>query len=184
MPFPALMKSLYLTTAALALNLAAPCPAALADEEQQLTWTHLQGECDQWMEAGKYREAQAACKRAVSLGQSLEPGLFMDTSLYQLALAYLREARYPEAEATARRLLAVREEEFGPEHPMTASGLNLLAAVYRKQGKMAEAQPVDARFRTIQESCGKQLEDESKEQIAAGAAADPCNPVALPDFLR
>jgi hypothetical protein len=178
------MTLLRLNAAALALALAAPCPIAFADEDQQLAWTRLQGECDRWMEAGKYREAQAACQRAAGLGQTLEPGLFMDTSLYQLALAYLRQDRYRETEATLRRLLEAREAEFGPEHPLTASGLNLLAAVYRKQGKIADAQPVEARFRAIQEGCGKQLEDESKEQIAAGAAADPCNPVPLPDFMR
>jgi Tetratricopeptide repeat len=35
-----------------------------------------------------------------------------------------QEARYTEAEAVARRALAIREKTLGPEHPKTAESAN------------------------------------------------------------
>ncbi len=170
--------------AALILTLAAACSRARADEEQLAAWTQLQGGCDQWLGEGKYREAVAACEKAAAVGERLEPGLFFDTSMNNLVLALLRQERYPEAEQTIRRLLESRSKEFGPEHPLTASGMNLLAALYRKTGRVAEAKLLEAQYQRIQEDCGGQLDDDAKEQISAGSTGNPCDPWPVPDFMR
>jgi tetratricopeptide (TPR) repeat protein len=172
--------------AVLALSLAAASPPSFADEDEdlQLTWTRFQGRCDQALEAGRYPEAVAACKRAVGTGQKLEEKLFMDTSLNNLALAYLRQRLYFEAEVTLKLLLEIRAETLGPDHPLTASGINLLAAVYHKQGRAAEAKQLEGQFAQLREACGGQLDDDAQEQIAEGAIIDPCNPLPVPDFLR
>ena len=41
-----------------------------------------------------------------------------------------------------QRALAIREKTLGPEHPHVATSLNNLAALYRAQGRYAEAEPV------------------------------------------
>lgn len=168
--------------AALCLTLAPPQPHA--DEAQILAWTRRQGECDQAMEEARYGRAVAACKQAVGLGEDLEPGLFFDTSLYNLVLAYSRLERYMEAEITLGKLLETRAAAFGAEHPLTVSAMNLMAAIYKKTGREAEAKQLEAQFQRMVANCDGLLAEEAREQIAKGAAVNPCDPLPLPDFLR
>lgn len=157
---------------------------AQADEEQIFAWTRSQGECDQALDQARYPDAEAACQQAMRLGEKLEPGLFFDTSLNGLTLAYLRQQRYAEAETAIKRLLETRTAMFGAEHPLTASAMNLLAAVYRKTGKEAEAKQLDAQFRRVEDACGGALDETARERIAQGASLNPCDPWPVPDFLR
>jgi tetratricopeptide (TPR) repeat protein len=59
------------------------------------------------------------------------------------AAYYLYErALFAEAEPLYQRALAIREKEFGPEHPAVTTSLNNLAELYRSQGRHAEAEPL------------------------------------------
>jgi tetratricopeptide (TPR) repeat protein/nucleoside phosphorylase len=60
-------------------------------------------------------------------------------------------ALYTLAEPLYRRALAIREQQFGPEHPETASSLNNLASLYDAQGKYTEAEPLYRRALAIRE---------------------------------
>jgi tetratricopeptide (TPR) repeat protein len=65
----------------------------------------------------------------------------------------LREqGRYAEAIPFAERALELGEDEFGPEHEVTAALLNHLAALYYAQGRYAEAEPLYKRSLAIRSS--------------------------------
>lgn len=69
-----------------------------------------------------------------------------------LALLYVNQGRYTEAESLCRRALLIREQQLGPEHPSIATSLNNLAELYRAQeGKDAEAEPLHRRAIAIEE---------------------------------
>ncbi len=57
------------------------------------------------------------------------------TTLYQ-------QGRYSEAISYAAKALKLGEEEFGPDHPTTATLMNNLAALYDDQANYAEAAPL------------------------------------------
>jgi len=60
-------------------------------------------------------------------------------------------AQYAEAEPLYRRALAICEKALGPQHPDTATCLNNLAVLYRKQGRYPEADPLYRRALAISE---------------------------------
>ncbi len=66
------------------------------------------------------------------------------TTLYQ-------RGRYSEAIPYAAKALKLGEEEFGPDHPTTATLINDLAALYYTQGNYAEVEPLYRRSLTIRE---------------------------------
>ena len=53
------------------------------------------------------------------------------------------------AQPLIERALAIREKALGPEHPDTASNLNNLASILRRQGDYAAAQPLFERALAI-----------------------------------
>src|SRR5690349_23629624 len=59
-------------------------------------------------------------------------------SLNNLALLYVRQGRYAEAEPLHRRALAIREKALGRDHPDVAQSLNNLALLYVAQGRYTE----------------------------------------------
>ncbi|MCH9049884.1 MAG: tetratricopeptide repeat protein, partial [Proteobacteria bacterium] len=83
---------------------------------------------------------------AVAYGQS--PAL-MDA--YKRAKELYAQGRYQEALPFARNALRLSEQEFGRDHPKTATRLNNLARLYRRQGKYAEAEPLFKRALAIRE---------------------------------
>jgi tetratricopeptide (TPR) repeat protein len=56
-----------------------------------------------------------------------------------LALLYLRQGRYPEAEALWTRVVIIRRRVSGEEHPYTLVSINSLGVLFRHQGKYAQA---------------------------------------------
>ena len=70
---------------------------------------------------------------------------------YQQYQALNKQGRYAEAERFARKALELGEQEFGPEHPTTATLLNNLASLYRAQGRYADAEPLLKRALAIKE---------------------------------
>src|SRR5215813_7612663 len=63
-------------------------------------------------------------------------------SLNNLALLYVLQGKYGEAEPLYKRALAIRERRLGADHPDTATSLHNLAELYRSQGKYEEAEPL------------------------------------------
>ncbi len=60
-------------------------------------------------------------------------------------------ARYAEAESLHQRALAIDEKALGHDHPNTATSVNNLALLYKRQGRYAEAGPLYQRALAIQE---------------------------------
>jgi tetratricopeptide (TPR) repeat protein len=61
------------------------------------------------------------------------------------------QGRYQEALPFAEQALKLGEQEFGPDHPHTASFLINLAELYQAQGRYAEAEPLYKRALAIRE---------------------------------
>ncbi|GHO98836.1 hypothetical protein KSF_088840 [Reticulibacter mediterranei] len=64
------------------------------------------------------------------------------TSLNNLALLYMVQGCYTEAESLFRRSLSIQEEQLDANHPDTATSLNNLASLYVEQGRYEEAEPL------------------------------------------
>ena len=62
------------------------------------------------------------------------------------------QGRYQEAIPFAEEAVRLGEEEFGPDHPTTATLLNNLAELFRLQGRYAEAEPLHNRALAIRET--------------------------------
>lgn len=70
------------------------------------------------------------------------------------AVGLYRAGQYTEAEPILKRVLAIREEMLGPNHPDTATSLNNLAMLYERQCRHSESLPLLERALTI---CQKAL---------------------------
>ena len=68
---------------------------------------------------------------------------------YNRSLELRAEGRYQEAIPFAETAVRFGQEEFGPDHPNTATLLNDLAELYRVQGLYAEAEPLHQRSLAI-----------------------------------
>jgi tetratricopeptide (TPR) repeat protein len=60
------------------------------------------------------------------------------TALELQILQLYGQGRYADAIALARKVLAMREKAFGPDHPNVARNLHNLAVLYANQGRYAE----------------------------------------------
>ena len=59
-----------------------------------------------------------------------------------LALLYLSQGRYGEAEPLLTEVLQLHREVLGPRHPSTMTSMDNLAALYVSQGRYGEAEPL------------------------------------------
>lgn len=85
----------------------------------------------------------AFAARAAAFCVAFAPALAAaDESAWAHTLAEIRRAqqRFAEAEALYRRALGIRERAFGREHPETVASRVALFALYRGQGRRAEAE--------------------------------------------
>jgi len=64
----------------------------------------------------------------------------MATSLNNLALLYVLQGKYAQAESLHQRALAIREQQLGSKHPSTAASLYNLAYLYTLQKKFTKAE--------------------------------------------
>ncbi|MFT4551995.1 MAG: tetratricopeptide (TPR) repeat protein [Chlamydiales bacterium] len=69
-----------------------------------------------------------------------------------LAMSYLGQQRYDEAEAHYIKALSIWEKSLGKEHPFVALSLTGLATVYRDQGDMEKSEPYFKRSLMIREN--------------------------------
>src|SRR6185295_10997516 len=98
---------------------------------------------------GQYRDAEPYLTRALVIKEKvLGPGhAEVGLSLHNLALLYVAEERYDQAEPLLRRALAIREQ--GAESLDLARTLEQYAGVLRKEGRSAEADPLEMRAKGI-----------------------------------
>jgi tetratricopeptide (TPR) repeat protein len=74
----------------------------------------------------------------------------LDAHNKQVVTLY-RQGNYAEATEITKRLLALAEEKFGPDHPDVGQSLNNLAELYRAQGRYAEVEPLYKRSLVLYE---------------------------------
>jgi hypothetical protein len=79
-------------------------------------------------------------------------GLILADYLEQAGIALDTAARFQEAEPLKRRVLAIREQALGAEHPGVATALNNLAALLWATNRLAEAEPLMRRALAIDEA--------------------------------
>lgn len=160
-------------------------PASAEDDQAALeAWQRYQNACSQLLYEENYPRATVICGSASAIAERLETGPYLDGSLNDLALAYLREQRYRQAEEILKRILGLRVKALGPDHVMTAGTLALLGAVYRKTGQTEAARKIEGEVGRITGNCEGHLTDEQKEEISGAGAPDPCTHETLPPFLQ
>lgn len=116
---------------------------------------------------GRYAEAEPLFRRAIEMDElclndkrSVNPPhdigisygnakLDLSTDLNNLALLCTSLGRFVEAESLFRKSLALCREVTGPEHPEMAIRLDNLVALYRDQGRNAEAEAIEDRSAMI-----------------------------------
>ncbi len=92
---------------------------------------------------GKDAEAEDSALRGVQVIQDargpLDPEIMEPLQL--LVRLYSDEKKYPQAEQTLQRLLAVREKDDGPKSVRIVMNLDDMIKLLQAQGKLAEAEP-------------------------------------------
>jgi esterase/lipase superfamily enzyme/tetratricopeptide (TPR) repeat protein len=113
----------------------------------------LNDEVAKLYKAGKYSEAVAVARQALTLAEGLygQEDAHTATPLDNMALLYQSKGHYADAEPLYKRALAIREKALGPDHPDVAAALNNLALLYRDQGRYADAEPLYKRSIVIAE---------------------------------
>src|SRR6516162_4349374 len=66
--------------------------------------------------------------------------------------AFLQAGKYSEATPWARKLLDIREAQFGHNHPGVVYAINRLALAYEEQGRFRDAEPLYRRALAIRET--------------------------------
>lgn len=89
----------------------------------------------------RYNEAELLYRQAIGM-MGTTPSPELAKGLYNLAKLYEAQGRYADAEPLYRRSLAIREEEWGTDHPAVAFSLRALADLYRNQARYDEAGPL------------------------------------------
>jgi tetratricopeptide (TPR) repeat protein len=98
----------------------------------------------------KYIEAAGYFQEAADI----VPSEFAEKLAYYLdanGSAWYYAGKYPEAEPLYQRSLAILEKTLGTDHPLVATSLNNLAALYYTQGKYPEAESLCQRSLAILE---------------------------------
>jgi tetratricopeptide (TPR) repeat protein len=92
---------------------------------------------------GEDAAAEASALRAVQVIQDakgpLDPEIM--EPLHRLALLYSDEKKYPQAEQTYTRLLAVQEKDDGPKSVRIVMTLDEMIKLWQAQGKFTETEP-------------------------------------------
>jgi len=94
---------------------------------------------------GRYADAEKYFTQALNT-ESGELAI----ATFNLAAVYRAQARYDEAEALYRKVIATRESAFGPRHSSLTTALDGLALNCQSQGRLAEAEELAARAVAIE----------------------------------
>ncbi|ESU10201.1 hypothetical protein FGSG_12516 [Fusarium graminearum PH-1] len=112
------------------------------DEELQ-NWTCLLASCARYMwTIGNFGAAEILGRKAVEtrvevLGEEHPDTL---TSMNNLALTFLDQGRWKEAEELEVGVIEMRKRVLGEEHPDTLISMGNLASIFRNQGRWKEAE--------------------------------------------
>ena len=110
-----------------------------------------------YQERNELHQAEQFYERALRISPD------SDAILNGLASVYADESKLDQAERLAGRALAIREKEWGPDHPKLAMILNTLAVIHYEQGRYAEAEELYRRTLAIS---GKTLGGENPDVAA------------------
>ncbi len=126
-----------------------------------------------YVQQGKYTQAEAMFKRALSVGENSGAQNKKETArdLDNLATVYERQEKYFQAEPAYKRSLQIWEETTGVQSSQVADGLFKLAVVYDEMGKYGMAEPLLKRALSIY-----------RKQLNQGKIADCLD--ALGDFYK
>ncbi len=102
-----------------------------------------------WPQCLRYLDQAQACNALI--GQYMLQLIEAASLLNRTCRYFYEHASYTIAEPLYQRALAIREQELGAMHLLTAASLNNLAALYDAQGKYAEAESLYQRALAIRE---------------------------------
>ena len=125
--------------------------AGKAVHAQGTEWDTLNEEISSLYKQGRYDRPMVGAKKALALA---EEGVGREnpdvaTSLKNLALLYMTQGQYAQAEPLYTRSLAIREKVFGPNHPDVAQSLENMAALFRKTGREKAEEALQQRAAAI-----------------------------------
>jgi tetratricopeptide (TPR) repeat protein len=114
----------------------------------------LNEQARQYLDQGKYDEAEPLLKRALAIREKALGPDHPDTaqSLNNLALIYQAQEKYAEAEPLYKRAIAIREKAQGYKHPDLVLVLTNYADLLRKMSRGDEAARLEARVAEIRAS--------------------------------
>lgn len=107
---------------------------------------------------GLVREGEPLLSKALHTWEQIpgSPRTSIADTLFSLAVFYAQLQHYPVAETYGLRAITVTAEALGPAHPGVLGRLNILADIYRQQGKLKEARLCYEKVISIGERAGLQ----------------------------
>ncbi len=112
-----------------------------------LLWSNLLGARANW----PGMESVAARAERIFASQNPPHLSGAAAAMNNRAMAMKEQHRMAEAEPLLRRVLAIDQKVFGPEHPQVAAGLNNLALLLLDTNRLAEAEPLMRQAQSIWE---------------------------------
>ena len=112
------------------------------DESDILQWTQLLTKVSWYMIVlGDYFKAETTARRAVSESKRILGGEHIDTlsRMGNLALTYLHQGRWEEAESLEVHVMETRKTKLGADHPHTLTSMANLAFTLKGLSRLDEA---------------------------------------------
>ena len=100
-------------------------------------------------ETGDIEGATVAAEAAVSLARNGMARRNLPFALWELGMTADVDGRLADAEAALREMVAIHEDEQGPDHPMTAVSLPVLAHILERTGQPEEADRLRSRAHNV-----------------------------------
>ncbi len=123
-------------------------PTGCSNKETR--WETLVADGETAFQAGRYAEAEKLCLAALEEAEDFgEQDPRLATSLNNLAVLYVAQGNYAQAEPFFQRAITIYEKALGPEHPDVAAAINNLAELYRTQGNYSQAEPLYQRALSV-----------------------------------
>ncbi len=105
-------------------------------------------------------------------------------SMNNLAIVYLRQGRYDEAEPLYLETLKIRKRVLGGDHPSTRNSMNSLANLYKATGRLETARPVVAELVSLRKKAAERSDADSSAKNEYAWLLLTCEPSDLRDPSR
>jgi tetratricopeptide (TPR) repeat protein len=114
------------------------------------------GLADAYRADTKYSEAEAAYQKALSITERIAPSSYVQGYAFLgLGQMYMYQGKYADADQPLQRATRIFEQQFGSNHPETATTQALLACNELFLGHDSDAQPLFVRsIKSIESSLG------------------------------